>query len=258
MVSGRLNILDVWVDPVDMQHALGRIEQFVNTGSRAHSVFAVNPEKNFSVPRDKALYRTFQNADLLIPDGIGVVMAARLLYGAKIARVPGVELMEELLRLAAVKGYTLFLFGGKEEVNKRAVEVAQQRYPGLRIVGRANGYVTEAEMPALIDQINASGAQLLFLALGSPRQEAWFTRYGGQLETVRVCQGVGGSLDVMAGKVPRAPLFWRRLSLEWFYRLACEPKRIVRQRVLPLFALAVGWEKLRLIMGTSRPLSTGR
>jgi N-acetylglucosaminyldiphosphoundecaprenol N-acetyl-beta-D-mannosaminyltransferase len=243
----RLTILNVWVDPVDMAGALERVERFVDEGDRPHSIFAVNPEKNFSVPRDPNLHKVFREADLLIPDGIGVVMAARFLYRVQLGRVPGVELMDEICRLSARKGYRVFIYGAKEEVSAKATATLQGRYPSLVVAGRANGYVSPAEMPALIDQINSSGAQVLFLALGSPRQESWFATYSGQLQTVRVCQGIGGTLDTIAGTVKRAPRFWCRLNLEWLYRLLSEPKRIARQRVLPVFAWLVLRRKLDMV-----------
>ncbi|TWJ19063.1 WecB/TagA/CpsF family glycosyltransferase [Geobacter argillaceus] len=245
--KNRLNILNVWVDPVDMAGALERIERFVEEGDRPHSVFAVNPEKNFSVPRDPRLHQTFKQADLLIPDGIGVVMAARILHRARLSRVPGVELMDRICRLSAGKGYRVFIYGAKEEVSSKAAAILQQRYPSLKIVGRANGFVTPDEIPSLIERINASGAQILFLALGSPRQENWFVENAARLSTVRVCQGIGGTLDTIAGTVKRAPERWCRLNLEWLYRLISEPKRIGRQKVLPIFAYRVFRRKLSMV-----------
>jgi len=231
----RLKILDVWVDPVTMSGALERVEAFVEKGARPHAVFAVNPEKNFSVPRDPALHEIFRGADLLIPDGVGVVVAARLLHGARLTRVPGVELMEKICELAAKRGYGIFLYGAREAVSERASRVLLERYPGLRVAGRSDGFVTEKEMPDLIDRINASGARILFLALGSPRQEKWFALHAASLDHVRVCQGIGGTLDTIAGTVRRAPRIWCDFSAEWLYRLLKEPTRIRRQRALPLF-----------------------
>lgn len=242
--ENRLSILNVWVDPVDMTGALERVERFIEEGDRPHSLFAVNPEKNFSVPRDPQLHRMFRDADLLIPDGIGVVLAARILYRVRMSRVPGVEMMEEICRLSAQKGYKVFIYGAKEEVSARSVEILQKRYPSLEIAGRANGYVSAEEMPTLIEQINASGAQVLFLALGSPRQENWYAKYADRLQTVRVCQGIGGTLDTIAGTVKRAPRIWCRYNLEWLYRLLAEPQRIARQKVLPVFAYRVLRTKL--------------
>jgi N-acetylglucosaminyldiphosphoundecaprenol N-acetyl-beta-D-mannosaminyltransferase len=245
--TNRLSILNIWVDPVDMNGALERVERFVEEGERPHCVFAVNPEKNFSVPANPRLHELFRKADLLIPDGIGVVLAARLLYGVRLGRVPGVEMMDEICRLSAAKGYRVFFYGAQEEVSARAVEVLKLRYPALQVAGRANGFVTAEEMPALIGQINGSAAQVLFLALGSPRQENWFATYASQLCSVRVCQGIGGTLDTIAGTVKRAPRFWCRLNLEWLYRLLSEPKRIGRQKVLPVFAYQVFRRKLAMV-----------
>jgi N-acetylglucosaminyldiphosphoundecaprenol N-acetyl-beta-D-mannosaminyltransferase len=246
----RMKVLDLWVDPVDMAMARERVADFVELGSRSHSVFAVNPEKCFSVPRDRELHSSFRQADLLIPDGIGVVLAARLLYGAKLRRVPGVELMEEICCLAAERGYGVFLFGAREEVSAKAAQELINRYPGLRVVGRRNGYVAGDEIDGLVDEINASGAQVLFLALGSPRQEKWLSTYGDRLATVRVCQGIGGTLDTIAGTVKRAPQVWCRFGAEWLYRLLKEPSRLKRQRILPVFVLRVLASKLKQLFVT--------
>jgi len=241
----RLPILDIWVDPLTMDQALERVVTFVQRGNRAHAIFASNPEKNYSVPKDAALYEIFRDADMLIPDGIGVVLAARLLYGAQIGRVPGVELMERICRLSAERGFRIFLFGAREEVNREAEQVLVERYPGLVVAGRSSGYVTDEQMPELIDRINTSRADILFIGLGSPRQEQWYARYRDILTTVKVCQGIGGTLDAVTGKVKRAPEMWCRLNLEWLYRLLKEPSRLHRQKVLPLFVFQVLVEWLR-------------
>jgi N-acetylglucosaminyldiphosphoundecaprenol N-acetyl-beta-D-mannosaminyltransferase len=241
---GRLKILDVWVDPVDMEEALARAERFLSDGSRPHSVFAVNPEKSFSVPRDPELYETFRQADLLIPDGIGVVLAARWLHGVRLSRVTGVEFVHGLCGLAVKTGHSVFLYGAREEVNARAVDALKKNYPGLKVAGRCHGYLEETEVEPLIARINESGAGILLLALGSPLQERWFATHQGKLENVRVVQGVGGTLDTLAGRVKRAPELWRRLSLEWLYRLISEPKRFRRQQVLPVFVVRLVRAKL--------------
>lgn len=244
-VKTRLNILNIWVDPVTMDDALKKVTQFIEDGNRPHTIFAANPEKNFSVPRDPLLYEAFKSADLLIPDGIGVVMAARLLHHAKLSRLPGVELMHAICQLSAQKGYRIFIYGAREEVSHVACERLQKLYPGLRIVGRASGYVQESEMPQLIERINETRADILFLALGSPKQEKWLSEHRGSLKTVRVCQGIGGTLDTIAETVKRAPDIWCRLNAEWLFRLFAEPTRIKRQKVLPLFAWLVLSAKFR-------------
>lgn len=231
----RVDVLGAPVDCVDMRRALEFVDMAVS-GDAARVIIAVNPEKIMKARTDPVLRRFLWNADLLIPDGIGVVFGARLLAGADIERVPGAELMPAICERAATRGYTVFLYGAAEEVNSKAAEVLAQSYPGLRIVGRQNGYVKDAEMPAFVARINTLRPDVLFVALGSPRQEIWFERWLSQLQ-VKVCQGVGGTFDVLAGKVRRAPPFFRNNNLEWFYRLVTEPRRAARQAALPKFAV---------------------
>jgi N-acetylglucosaminyldiphosphoundecaprenol N-acetyl-beta-D-mannosaminyltransferase len=240
----RLKILDIWVDPVNREQAIERVRGFF-IGDKPRSIFAVNPEKNFSVPKDPVLYRVFKQADLLIPDGIGIVLAARLLHGALLDRVPGVEFMQDICRLAVVENKSVFIYGAREAVNQSAAEKLRVQFPGLRIAGRSDGYVPESQMPELVRRINASGADILFLALGSPRQEKWFAAHAPELLHVKVCQGIGGTLDTIAGTVRRAPAAWQRISAEWLYRLLSEPQRIGRQKVLPIFAFRVLMARLR-------------
>lgn len=244
----RLSILNVWVDPVSMNDALACVESYVECGDRPYTVLSSNPEKNYSVPQDPILYESFRNADLLIPDGIGVVMAARILHGIRLERVPGVELMHNICGLAAKNGYRVFVYGAKEEVNRCACAKLEEQYPGISIVGRASGYLGESQMTGLVQDINDSKAQILFLALGSPKQERWPALYASELTSVRVCQGVGGTLDTIAGTVKRAPEFWCKMNLEWLYRLVVEPKRIKRQKVLPLFVVQVILARIKSIL----------
>lgn len=239
----RVSVLGVPVDCVDMARTLTAVDEMV-AGGLPRTILAVNPEKVMKAQHDPVLRRALDGAGLLIPDGIGVVYAVRMLWGEHISRVPGAELMPAICGLAAKRGYKVFLFGASHEVNEQAVAKLQHRYPGIPIVGHHDGYVDEAQMPHLIDEINVSGAQILFVALGSPKQELWMEKYLPQLHHIRVCQGVGGTFDVIAGRVRRAPAAFRRANLEWFYRLITEPKRALRQVVLPQFTLAVFRAKL--------------
>jgi N-acetylglucosaminyldiphosphoundecaprenol N-acetyl-beta-D-mannosaminyltransferase len=230
----RIELLGVPVDCVTMDQALDWAESKI-TGHHPCTILAVNPEKVMRAREDSRLLDQLRAADLLIPDGIGIVLAARLLGLAHAERVPGSELMPKLCERAVLKGFMVFLFGASAEVNQQAVAVLRERYPGIRIVGSQHGYVKDADMPAVITRINECKPDLLFVALGSPHQELWMARYLPQL-TVKVCQGVGGTFDVIAGRVKRAPKFFRSLHLEWFYRLASNPRRIRRQTALPMFA----------------------
>jgi len=239
----RVEVLGVPVDCVDMEGALSAVDRMV-ADEHAHTILAVNPEKIMVSRHDKATLASLRNASLLIPDGIGAVLAVRLLHRKRIGRVPGAELMPRVCEQSIHKGYRLFLYGASPDVNKKAVEVLCNRHPGIRIVGHQHGFVSEAEMPGLIQQINESGAQILFIALGSPRQELWIERYMPDLVSVKVYQGVGGTFNVIAGEVKRAPALFCRLHLEWFYRLVTDPRRIARQVVLPKYALLVIWQKI--------------
>jgi N-acetylglucosaminyldiphosphoundecaprenol N-acetyl-beta-D-mannosaminyltransferase len=175
---------------------------------------------------------------LLIPDGIGVVLATRLLRGIGMERVPGSDLMPSICGLAARDGHSVFLFGSREGVAASAATILQQRFPGLRVAGVQDGYVPEEGMPDLLRTINQSGAKVLFAGLGSPRQELWLARHRSQL-SVRVCQGVGGSFDAICGNPKRAPQLVQNMHLEWLYRLALQPGRAGRQSALPRFVKEV-------------------
>lgn len=234
----RIEVCGVPVDCLTMADALRVTEDWIEKGDHPFTILAVNPEKVIRAQQDSTLLATLRSSGLLIPDGIGVIMAMRLLGLGRAERVPGAELMPKLCQRAASKGYTVFLFGASEEVNQQAVAVLRDQYPGIRIIGSQHGYVKEQEMPSVITRINKCQPDLLFVALGSPHQELWMARYLPQLK-VKVCQGVGGTFDVIAGRVRRAPKLFRSLHLEWFYRLASNPSRIRRQTALPKFAYRV-------------------
>jgi N-acetylglucosaminyldiphosphoundecaprenol N-acetyl-beta-D-mannosaminyltransferase len=238
MLGKRIEILGVPVDCLDWQTALARVESDLGAGGPARAVVAVNPEKVIRARRDTRLLEDLRRCDLLIPDGIGVVVAARLLGLGRMERVPGSELMPKICEIAARRGLGVYLFGARPEINEKAAAMLRRRYPQLHIAGRQHGYVSENEMEQVVESINASGAAVLFLALGSPRQEIWMGRYLPRLE-VRICQGVGGTFDVIAGAVKRAPPAFIRLHLEWLYRLLSDPRRMLRQTALPMFALRV-------------------
>lgn len=237
MKPKRIEVLGVPVDCVDMLRAVAFVDESIQA-QRAVSILAVNPEKVIKAQGDATVMRLLSNAGLLIPDGIGVVLAARLFGLGKMQRVPGSELMPKLCELAALRGYKVFLFGASPEVNDAAALRLRESYPGLNVAGRQHGYIKDEEMSALVERINASGAQIVFVALGSPRQELWIEKYAPQLDA-KVFQGVGGTFDVIAGSVKRAPWLFRKMHLEWFYRLVSQPKRVLRQTALPKFAYQV-------------------
>ena len=240
----RVRILGIPVDHVDMRSALDFVDKAIRDDKRRQYVFAVNPEKVCVLKRDNTLRKLFEDAALLLPDGIGVVLAMRWLHGLSAKRVPGSELMPNICKRSAEKGYKIFIYGSTESVNKSAAEKLNQEYSGIQIVGRCHGYIGDEGMNKLVQEINRSKANVLFVALGSPNQEMWIQKYLPDL-SVNICQGIGGTLDAITGNVKRAPKLFLKTGLEWLYRLIADPRRIRRQIALPVFAMQVALEKLK-------------
>ncbi len=237
-MTKRIKILGAPVDCVDMQGALMAVDDMVN-GEGQNTIIAINPEKVIKSQESADLLTWLHKASLVIPDGIGVVIAAKLLQKAEIERVPGSELMPAICKQSLSKGYKLFLYGASPTTIEKTVANLKAAYPGIQIVGYQDGYLPQDEMQSLIDKINLSGANIIFVALGSPKQELWMDKYLNQLPNIRVCQGVGGTFDVIAGTVKRAPEFFINIHCEWLYRLLSQPKRLLRQTALPMFAFKV-------------------
>ena len=245
----RVSILGVPMDCVSMAQAVVLADDALRA-RRQMAIYAINPEKIVAADANPRLLDAIVAAGLLIPDGIGAVLAARLGGARGVPRVTGADLMPELCALAALRGYPIFLFGARPEVTPRACTALQEAYPGLRIVGHQNGYVSATEKDRLPDRINASGARILFVGLGSPQQELWIHENMAKLTTVSICQGVGGTIDVLAGRVKRAPVAWRKSYLEWLYRFLSEPSRLRRFPRLLKFAWRV-WNE-GVVVGNSR------
>lgn len=226
--------LGVDVSPLTYEGILREVDERMERREPS-TIIAVNPEKIMSAQRDKTVKTMINDATFQIPDGVGVLLASKLKGGNIRERVTGVDMMGKLIEHAAHKGYSVFFYGAKEETVRKAVQNFETKYPNLHVAGYANGYVQDEE--ALVEQIAASGAQIIFVALGSPKQELWIKRNMPKLPDVLVYQGVGGSFDVYAGTVKLAPDFYRNNGLEWLYRLISDPKRLKRQLNLPKFLL---------------------
>ena len=234
----RFHVLQLPVDPVTMNSALQFIDDRVQSLSSPAYVLCANPEKVYQIRSGVGLSVFFEDADLVIPDGVGIVIAARLLYGGRLSRVTGADLMQAICAVAPARDYRIFIYGSSHATNRKAVEVLRRRYPGINIVGSQHGYLAAEEMDALISRINDSKPDILFVALGSPLQEKWVQQYLPRLN-VKVVQGVGGTLDTIAGSVRRAPRWMRVAGLEWFYRLLKQPSRARRQLNLVRFVAEV-------------------
>ena len=224
-------ILGVRVGAYTYENLLAEADRVIASQEQA-MVVAINPEKLVKAQRDPRLLQLLNEAELPIPDGIGVVLASRLRGGAIRERVTGIETMLHLCGHAAAKGYPVFFLGAKPGVAEKAAAILQSRYPGLQVAGTQHGYFEDDQ--DVVERINRSGAQILFVAMGSPRQEYWIRRHMPALAP-RLFQGVGGSLDVICGNIPRAPQWMQRAGLEWLYRLLKEPSRWRRQLALPRF-----------------------
>lgn len=206
------------------------------TGMRL--VVTANPEIIFQARQDKELEQVLQSADLVVADGIGVVWAAQR-YGQPVPeRVPGVELMTHLLAAAAQQGWRPFFLGTRPEVITQAVDKASTMYPDLQLAGYHHGYFGPQEEEEVLAKVEAARPDLLLAGMGAQRELKWLHQHRRQLP-VKVAMGVGGSFDVLAGAVQRAPDWVQRIHLEWLYRLFKEPQRWRRQTVLPRFVLAV-------------------
>ncbi|MGL4345575.1 MAG: WecB/TagA/CpsF family glycosyltransferase [Cellulosilyticaceae bacterium] len=240
-----IDILDIPVDKVTMEDAARKISEFVNS-NELHTVFTPNPEIIMIAQEDNVLKGILQQADLVVPDGIGVVIASRMLKGEPLPeRVPGFDMVQNTMKDAVYKGYRYYFLGSKPGVAHQAAENMRQKYPGIQIVGVQDGYFKQEDMPDIIEDINQSGANILLVALGAPKQEIWIDQYKEQMKYVRVAIGVGGSLDVMAGEVKRAPEFFQKVGLEWFYRLVSQPTRAKRMLLLPQFIVKVWCKKYK-------------
>ena len=216
--------------PVDRLSFSQAVEQLCNRVERqipTHVVF-VNAAKVVKYHRDRRLKVAVDCADFLLADGLPVVWASRLLGQSLPGRVNGTDLMEEMIKVAAERGYRVFFVGARREILNTAVEKLKLRFPDLIVVGQHHGYFRPEEEASLVQEIVASRAQLLFLAMSTPRKEIWGDD-NLHLLGPTVCQGVGGSIDVVAGLTRRAPVWMQRTGLEWFFRLLQEPRRMWRR-----------------------------
>jgi len=245
-MRNRVNILGIRFDNIDAPDALFRAQNALVEKKKGYIV-TPNAEFVYACRKNEASRTLINNASLVTPDGIGVVYAGKILGTPVKGRVPGCDLAEALAASMAKSGHTLYLFGAKPGVAKRAAENLMMKHPGLKIVGTHDGYFQD-EQPILED-IRRTAPDVVFVCLGFPKQEQFMANHIDELPCTLML-GLGGSLDVFAGVVNRAPEVYQKLGLEWFYRLCQEPKRIKRMAKLPLFLMIAVRE--RLLHGKSR------
>ena len=235
----RIDVLGVGFDNITMEEAVERGMALMR-GEGAHYVVTPNPEIVEVCRENEAAREAVNGAALVLPDGIGVIKGAAMLGTPLKERTPGVEFGDHIVERMAEEGLSLYLLGAKPGVAEKAAENLRGKYPGLVIAGTHDGYFQEDE--PVVEDIRRSGADCVFVCLGAPKQEFWMAKNGPATGAHLLC-GLGGSMDVFAGTVERAPKFWCDHGLEWFYRLCKEPKRIGRMMKLPLFLLHVRQEK---------------
>ena len=236
--KNRVNILGVPVDMVDKEQASAVFaEIFQQPG--CSMIVTPNSEIVQNASKDEELRSLIAYADLIIPDGIGLVYASKVMGCPLSERVTGIDFLESIIARLAQTGESIFFFGSKPGVADEAADRMKKKYPGLRVAGTQNGYFQPEEEALIVKQINESGADFLCVALGAPKQERFIAQHRDEFTSVRGAIGVGGSLDVWAGNLKRAPEFYRNHGLEWLYRFIQQPTRFKRMLTLPVFMLRV-------------------
>ena len=231
------HVLGVPFDAVTMDEAVAKAKKLLKEEGQ-HIICTPNPEIVMEAQNDKVLNSILHEADLVVPDGIGVVWASKYSEIRLTERVAGFDLTQNLMADLAATGETFYFFGGAPGVASTAARKMMKKYPGLKVVGVHNGYFDEKEEKRIIQDIKEKAPSILLVGLGAPKQEKWI--YDNlRLTGAKVAIGVGGSFDVMAGNVKRAPKIFQKLGLEWFHRLITQPTRWRRMMRLPKFALTV-------------------
>ena len=237
----RIDVCGVGIDNVTMDEAVARAMELLRGSETAYAV-TPNAEIVWEAMHDPALRDLINEAALVLPDGAGVVLGARILGTPLKEKVAGIDFAGRLMAAMAQSGHKLYLLGSKPGVAEEAARRCVEKFPGLQICGTADGYFQD-EGP-VVEAINASGADAVFVCLGAPKQERFMKAHQQELHP-RFLIGLGGSLDGFAGNVKRAPKWMIRCNLEWLYRLVKEPRRLGRMMRLPKFILAVRKEARR-------------
>lgn len=233
----KVNILGVNIDKTTQAQVVDRVMEMLGEEGN-HAVFTPNSEILMMAYRDAEFCAQLNSAELLTADGIGVVYASKIVKNPVPERVAGYDVACGVIERIAESGHRLYMLGGKPGVAELARDRLMEKYPFLNIVGMHDGYFKPEEVDGIVSEINASGADLLFVCLGAPAQEKWICTNRDRLNC-HVMMGIGGSLDVFAGTVERAPEAWRKGGLEWLYRLIKEPRRAKRMLALPQFGMTV-------------------
>ena len=232
MSTERTEFMGVPVDAITMDQTIARILSSIEKGEKIQHM-AINTMIILRMVEDPEFMHTLSKCEIINADGIGVVVASKLLGSPLPERVTGIDLMESLIALAAQKGLKPYFLGAEEEIVQRVVSHYRVQYPTLEIAGYRNGYFTESDEQQIAEDICASGADMLFVAISSPKKEIFLGRWRDTMN-IPFCMGVGGSFDVVAGKFKRAPIWVQKMGLEWAYRWKQEPKRMFRRNAVDM------------------------
>ena len=240
-----VDILGVKISRLNKKQVLDKIDLAISAGTPL-TIFTPNTEIIMRAQKDISFKKLLNSADILLPDGIGVVIASKLIRPPLPERVTGIDTGEDILHLANEGAIPVFLLGAKAGVAERAAVAIKTRFPNIRIVGTHHGYFEKSgtENDAVIKQINNSGARILFVCFGAPTQEKWIAENKNRLKSVKLYTGLGGALDVWSKDVRRAPQLLQNIGLEWLWRICKEPRRATFLLKMPSFLYKVLCRKI--------------
>lgn len=227
----RYPILNTYVNALSMDETVDYIKKVIARRTPPVQHVVINALKVNLMEEDPKLREIVNSCPLINADGSSILWAAKQLGVPVEERVTGIDLFLRLVKEAAENGYKIYLFGAKEEVVTKVRDIFRQQYPTLKIAGYRNGYFTPEQEPQIVADMAASGADMMFVAFSSPKKEYWVHKYLDQLN-IPFVMGVGGSFDVVAGVTKRAPEFWQKIGMEWFYRFIQEPRRLWKRYVV--------------------------
>lgn len=238
-----ISILGVPIDRVTRDEAGTITEELISKSNKScKMIFAPNVEFIMMANKDKDFFNILKQSSLSTPDSIGVIIGAKLQKKFFPERIPGQSYFRKIIELSNEKGYSIYMLGGAPGIPEKAKENLEKIFPNVNIVGVHHGYFDEVEEKEIIEEINSLKPNVLFVALGAPKQEKWIYKHKDELK-VDVATGQGGTYDYEAGRIKRAPVWIQKIGIEWFWRLCREPKRIKRQLVLPVYLFKVIFAK---------------
>ena len=237
-MNKKISLLNIPIDAITMGETLEIVEQAIILKKQIHHS-VVNAGKIVLMQTDEELKKSVIEADIINADGQAIVWAANLLGNKLTERVSGIDLMEELVKLSYKKGYKCFFFGASELVVNKLVNIYKGKYSENIIAGYRNGFYDSSQEEEIANKITDSGADMLFVAITSPKKEIFINRYKKKLSNVNFIMGVGGSFDVISGEIKRAPVFMQKMGLEWFYRFIQEPKRMWKRYLIGNFKFVI-------------------